>query len=221
MTSYSRVYEMNKVIKNDPRLANLDACELNAIRFRYLQYAISYFVYDCRKDLNKRSDPQSMSYEFEGDGLETEFILSPTPPDGIDLVVYLIQDGVPKELKEFNYNSEYNTITFSVPIAPGTGLLVKTFTTGYFEEDLDIRELNILSEGMIVPYLEEAKNDENAMKYIISGKSLRFFSQANHLEAMNTNVASQAYKMVGSLISEYSYKGSVDNYKSMSGRGEG
>lgn len=221
MTSYSQVYELNRVIKNDPRLANLDACELNTIRFRYLQFAISYFIYDCRKDLSKRTDPYSMAYEFEGDGMETEFILNPAPPINAECVVYLVQDGNPTELKHFNYNSELNEVIFDVPPAPGTGIIVKAFTVGSFDADLDFRELNILAEGMIVPYLEEAKNDENAMKYIISGKSLRFFSQANHLEAMNSNVGAQAYHMVASLISEYSYKGSLDNYGGVAGRGEG
>ena len=41
MTSYQDVYDMNTIIKNDPRLANLDPCELNSIRFGYLKFAIS------------------------------------------------------------------------------------------------------------------------------------------------------------------------------------
>lgn len=221
MTSYSEVYNLCRIIKNDPRLANLDACELNSIRFGYLKFAISYFLYDCRKDLTKRIDPEAMGFEFEGDGVETEFILVPAPPLESQCVVYLIQDGEKTKASAFDYNPELNQITFNTPPAPGTGILVKTFTIGTFEEDLDVRELNILAEGMIVPYLEEAKNDENAMKYIISGKSLRFFSQANHLDAMNDAVNNQKYKMVDSLISEYSYKGDPSHYSGMGGRGNG
>ena len=87
--------------------------------------------------------------------------------------------------------------------------------------DLDVREINILAEGMNVPYISESKNDENAMKYIVTGKSLRFFSQANHITAQNENWENQKYHMVDSLISEYSYKGSEDNYMGLSGRGGG
>lgn len=220
MTSYNEVYEMNRVIKNDPRLANLDACELNSIRFRYLKFAISYFMYDCRKDLNDRVDPVTTGFEFEGDGVETDFLLIPAPPLATQCVVYLVQDGELEAVEEFSYDAELNTIHLKTPPAPGTGVIVKAFTVGCFNEDLDLRELNILAEGMNVPYLEESKNDENAMKYIISGKSLKFFSQANHINAMNESVNNQRYNMLDSLISEYSFKGEED-YRDLSSRGNG
>lgn len=220
MTSYNEVYEMNRVIKNDPRLANLDACELNSIRFRYLKFAISYFMYDCRKDLNDRIDPVTTGYEFEGDGTETEFLLIPAPPLSTQCVVYLVQDGEMEMVNDFTYDVELNTVYLKTPPAPGTGVIVKAFTIGQFNEDLDVRELNILAEGMNVPYLEEAKNDENAMKYIISGKSLRFFSQANHITAMNESVNNQRYNMLDSLISEYTFKGE-DDYRDLASRGNG
>lgn len=221
MTSYQQVYDMNRLIKNDPRLANLDACELNSIRFGYLKFAISYFMYDCRKDLLDRIDPVSNTFEFEGDGQETEFLLTPAPPLATECVVYFVQDGEYVKVDEFNYNPELYTLSFETPPPPGVGIIVKSFTVGAFNEDLDIRELNILAEGMNVPYIEEAKNDENAMKYIVSGNSLRFFSQANHLNALNESVNNQKYHMVDSLISEYSYKGSEDEYKGLAGRGNG
>ena len=221
MTSYQQVYDMNRLIKNDPRLANLDACELNSIRFGYLKFAISYFMYDCRKDLLDRIDPVSNTFEFEGDGQETEFLLTPAPPLATECVVYFVQDGEYVKVDEFNYNPELYTLSFETPPPPGVGIIVKSFTVGAFNEDLDIRELNILAEGMNVPYIEEAKNDENAMKYIVSCNSLRFFSQANHLNALNESVNNQKYHMVDSLISEYSYKGSEDEYKGLAGRGNG
>ena len=130
-------------------------------------------------------------------------------------------DLLMKKVDEFNYNPELYTLSFETPPPPGVGIIVKAFTVGAFNEDLDIRELNILAEGMNVPYIEEAKNDENAMKYIVSGNSLRFFSQANHLNALNESVNNQKYHMVDSLISEYSYKGSEDEYKGLAGRGNG
>lgn len=221
MTSYQQVYDMNRLIKNDPRLANLDACELNSIRFGYLKFAISYFMYDCRKDLSERTDPVSNAFEFEGDGQETEFLLTPAPPLATECVVYFVQDGEYVKVDEFNYNPELYTLSFETPPPPGVGIIVKAFTVGAFNDDLDIRELNILAEGMNVPYIEEAKNDENAMKYIVSGNSLRFFSQANHINALNESVNNQKYHMVDSLISEYSYKGSEDEYRGLAGRGNG
>ena len=64
-TSFLEVYKANNLIKNDPRLKNLDGCELNTIRFGYLKFAISYFMYDCRKDLSDKTDPETNIYTFE------------------------------------------------------------------------------------------------------------------------------------------------------------
>ena len=221
MTSYQDVYDMNTIIKNDPRLANLDPCELNSIRFGYLKFAISYFMYDCVKDLTDRTDPVVSGYEFVGDGSETEFNLVPNPATGSNFVVYITQDDNSTQITDFTFNAETNVLTISTAPAIGTTILVKAYTIGEFAENLDGRELNILAEGMNVPYIEEAKNDENAMKYIVSGKSLRFFSQANHIAALNESVNNQKYHMVDSLISEYSYKNNSENYSTLGGRGNG
>lgn len=220
-TSYSEIYKMNNVIKSDRRLSKLDDCELNSIRFSYLKFAISYFLYDCRKDLNNRQDPVYSSYEYTGDGVTKEFILSPEPEINSNFVVYIINSDGKNIVKDFSYNEVDNTIIFENAPLESDGVLIKSYTVGEFFEELDIREINILAEGMNVPYIEEAKNDENVMKYIISGSSLRFFSQANHMNSINLMVENQKYHMLDSLISEYTYKGSPDNYKGLSGRGSG
>ena len=217
-TSFLEVYKANNLIKNDPRLKNLDGCELNTIRFGYLKFAISYFLYDCRKDLNDRTDPVSSIYEFECDGVETKFAMIPAPAENSEFVCWYIVNGEKTDVTDKCSISE-NTVTFDFVPVGGSGVIIKAFTYGNFNIDLDIREINILAEGMNVPFIEESKNDENAMKYIVTGKSLRFFSQANHIAAQNTNWENQKYHMVDSLISEYSYKGSEDRYKGLSGRG--
>lgn len=217
-TSFLEVYKANNLIKNDPRLKNLDGCELNTIRFGYLRFAISYFLYDCRKDLNDRTDPTTNIYEFECEGEEKDFILIPKPEAGSEYVCWYIKDGEKTDVTDqMTVNDDIVTLGFT-PDA-GAGVVVKAYTYGEFATDLDIREINILAEGMNVPFIEESKNDENAMKYIVTGKSLRFFSQANHITAQNENWENQKYHMVDSLISEYSYKGSEDNYAGLSGRG--
>lgn len=218
-TSYSEVYKMNKLIKSDRRLSNLDGCELNSIRFGYLKFAISYFMYDCRKNLNNRTDPVYSSYEYEGDGVNKEFLLTPAPASNSMFVVYIVSTDGKTAVDNFSYDETQQIITLETAPADGSGVIIKAYTIGEFEDELDLRELNILAEGMNVPYLEEAKNDENVMKYIISGSSLRFFSQANHMNSINSLVENQKYHMVDSLISEYSYKGNEDDYKGLAGRG--
>lgn len=217
-TSFLEVYKANNLIKNDPRLKNLDGCELNTIRFGYLKFAISYFMYDCRKDLNDRTDPVTNIYEFEGNGTDKEFILMPAPQPNSEYVCWYIENGTKTDVTEYlTINGDTATLDFAPDVL--TGVVIKAYTYGEFASDLDIREINILAEGMNVPFIEDSKNDENAMKYIVTGKSLRFFSQANHILAQNENWENQKYHMVDSLISEYSYKGSEDNYMGLSGRG--
>lgn len=217
-TSFLEVYKANNLIKNDPRLKNLDGCELNTIRFGYLKFAISYFMYDCRKDLNDRTDPDTNIYEFEGNGKDTNFIMTPAPNADSEYVCWYIENGVKTDVTEhLTVTNVVATLDFVPDV--GTGVVIKAYTYGEFTEDLDIREINILAEGMNVPFIEDSKNDENAMKYIVTGKSLRFFSQANHILAQNENWENQKYHMVDSLISEYSYKGSEDKYMGLSGRG--
>ena len=217
-TSFLEVYKANNLIKNDPRLKNLDGCELNTIRFGYLKFAISYFLYDCRKDLNNKTDPSTNIYEFDCDGVSDEFSLVPEPPVGSEYVFFYVEDDIRMDVSELA-RVENNVVKLDFVPEAGSGFIVKAYTYGEFNEDLDVREINILAEGMNVPYISESKNDENAMKYIVTGKSLRFFSQANHISAQNENWEKQKYNMVDSLISEYSYKGSEDDYKGLSGRG--
>ena len=185
-TSFLEVYKANNLIKNDPRLKNLDGCELNTIRFGYLKFAISYFMYDCRKDLSDKTDPETNIYTFECDGKEDEFILEPAPPVGSEYVCWYIED---EEKMDMTPSSSFDGTTVKLDFVPeaGSGLIIKAYTYGEFNVDLEVREINILAEGMNVPYISESKNDENAMKYIVTGKSLRFFSQANHITAQNEN----------------------------------
>lgn len=218
-TSYSEIYKMNKLIKSDRRLSNLDGCELNSIRFGYLKFAISYFMYDCRKDLNNRTDPVYSSYEYEGDGVNNEFLLTPPPESGSNFVVYIINSQGKTQVTDFSYDETEQKITIQQVPADGDGVIIKAYTIGSFNDELDLREINILAEGMNVPYIEEAQNDENLMKYIISGSSLRFFSQANHMNSISMLVENQKYHMVDSLISEYSYKGNEEEYRGLAGRG--
>lgn len=235
------------------------------MNYGYLKFAISYFMYDCRKPLTSYMPPECNMYSFTGDGTETEFLLSPSPLVDSEYVVTSTLNGAKNEVTGFKVEKRDHVdsstpehpgdgdgipsipltpatptgdVIPAIPLVPATPLwdfvlvmdeppqdgeeiTVAAFTYGYFEEDLDSREKVILAEAMNIPYIEEAKNDQNAMKYIVSGKSLRFFSQANHIGATIESYNSQAYNIVDSLISEYSYKGDPDDYMGLAGRGRG
>lgn len=272
-TPFRDIYCLNKLIKNDPRLKKLSEEQFSMLSYGYLKFAISYFMYDCRKDLTKYIPPTCQMYTFTGDGKEAEFLLSPSPYRGSEYLVWSTVDGVTSPLTNFKVekrkheepeptpnpnpgdktDSQDDGSIPSIPLEPanptgpeipaipiipatpiydfvlvldnipleGETVTVSAFTYGEFEEDLDNREKVILAEAMNIPYIEEAKNDQNAMKYIVSGKSLRFFSQANHIGATIESYNSQAYNIVDALISEYSYKGDPDEYIGLARRGRG
>lgn len=222
-TSFSEIYCLNRLIRNSPTLKKLTPSELNYISYGYLQFSISYFMYDCRKNIINYTAPYNMEYSFTGDGNDTEFVLEPLPPSDVLIEVEIIgeQSNSTISTNNYIYNPESGIVTFNSAIPNGENIVVTAYDYGSFEDDLDLREMNILAEGMNVPYLEAFKNDENELRYIISGNSLRFFSQANHMLASNENVLNQMYKTVDALISDYSYKGSTDEYAGLAKRGSG
>lgn len=221
-TSFNEIYCLNKLIKNDPRLKNISRGDYNSLCFGYLKFAISYFMYDCRVDLLQKVDPTYGSYSFIFSTSDNQYQLSPAPELNSIIYIYYIdsEDNI-KEIENYLYSQDTNILTVNDVLEDGTKFIVECYTYGEFENNLDIREKTILAEAMNIPYIEESKNDQNAMKYIVAGKSLRFFSQANHIEASISNYNSQAYNIVDYLISEYSYKGSIDNYAGIAKRGTG
>ena len=48
-TSFEEIYCLNSVIKIDQRLTNKPSYMLYDLYWKYLQLAIPYFQYDCRK----------------------------------------------------------------------------------------------------------------------------------------------------------------------------
>jgi len=213
MTSFSTIYESNTLIRNTPSFRNFDEYNLSKILFGYLKQAISYFLYDCAKDLTLRTDPVFSEYIVVGDGTEKVFTL-PTTPASIENIDVWIDST---RITDYVYNSVGKTLTFTTAPADGANITAQFYSCGHFTEDLDIREVHILSEGMIIPYLQKFKNDENAMKYIVSGSSLKFYSQANHINSSNNNVVNQHLNIVEGLISEYSYKRHYADYSPLVG----
>ena len=51
-TSFEEIYCLNTVIKIDKRLNNKPSYLLYELNWKYLEFAIAMFQFDCRKDLN-------------------------------------------------------------------------------------------------------------------------------------------------------------------------
>lgn len=73
-----------------------------------------------------------------------------------------------------------------------------------FTEDLDLMEIDILTEGMIESWLKPMRNNLDLLRNALSTKDFTTFSPANLLDKVNT-VYLAAHANFLSRIKEYSY----------------
>lgn len=227
ITTFDEIYCLNHLVKQDKRLSKFPIYKYYDICWGYLQFAISYFQYDCLPSVGSTipkvldySPYQKEFYEFIGNGTDNQFLLEPTPPDNCLLYVAYKEssDGEYIELNnsQFSYDTDLYILTVNISPELIYELFVCTYIVGQFNGDLDFREKNILAEGMLVPYLEETTNDYMTRKQMIYNDSSRIHSQANHQDA---NVAGEKHRInvVDKLITDYSYRSNRENYIGLSG----
>lgn len=208
-TSFDEIYCLNSVIKNDPRLVNKPSYEVELINWKYLQFAISKFMYDCKKDIATNIPFSSTEYTFVGDGENSIFTLSPIPTfDITPNFSILIQKtcGKPyQSITDYIWSSENNTITLlDVPIK-GSKIKIYAYQEGQFNVDLDIDEKIILADAMNIPYFEEAAAARKVLDFSLYGGSVKMHSQAEHQKTLEDSLRSQILLVEGE-ISNYSYR---------------
>ena len=75
---------------------------------------------------------------------------------------------------------------------------------GGFTEDLDLMEIDILTEGMVEAWLKPIRNNLDLLRNALSTKDFTTFSPANLLDKVN-NTYSMAHANFLSRIKEYSF----------------
>ena len=75
---------------------------------------------------------------------------------------------------------------------------------GGFTEDLDLTEIDILTEGMVEAWLKPMRNNLDLLRNALSTKDFTTFSPANLLDKVN-NTYSMAHANFLSRIKEYSF----------------
>ena len=225
-TTFDDVYCQSYVIKQDNRLQKLNRYEYYSLCWRYLKFSISLFQYDCLREpasnsLTKVQDHEPFyekDYSYIGNGIDTEYHL-PTPPrEDYQLYVAVknIEDKDYTEVLTYTYNPSNETIIFADPPPNNSSVKIIVFSVGSFNSHLDDREIAILAEGMVIPYLEEQRNNRRLLNQIVYGGSVKMHSQAEHLKIVNQSVNDQ-YDVVDGLIKEYSYKSNRECYEGLSG----
>ena len=181
-----------------------------ALSYLYLQYSISYFLADCYKDLEDIVEFSETEYFYTSNGVDNEYLLSPTPQVGSQLYVgYTISKDMPYiEIppSEYSYDSITNIITLINNPPDKSIIYISAYIIGQFNEALNAMEKTILSEGMNVVFQEGQLNKTSLLNQMVYGGTTRIYSAANHIAELRKTSNNQYFNIVKGMISEYSYK---------------
>lgn len=209
-TSFEEIYCLNTVIKIDQRLSNVPSYKLYELYWKYLQYAISMFQYDCRKNLLDLVPFSLTEYSFIGDGENNIFKLDP-PIENTDNLSFYISvqlncDQPVTQITDYQWDNINNTITLNNYIpAPEENITINVYDIGYFKADLNYDEKTILARAMNLPYYEEQMTNSKILNFATYGGSIKMHSQAEQLKTLTTAYETVKREVEGD-ISKYSYR---------------
>lgn len=219
-TSFDKIYCMNQIIRSDNRMSSLTTSDFYLIMWKYLQYSIANFEYDCKKIKDNYVPYSQTIYNFVCNGIDNVFLLTPSPAqtDLLFYICYRTADNAPYvEISNYTYNSTNYTIETSSVLPDNAQLMITAYEIGKFNAVLSLDEMRILSEGMMIPWIEEQINEINLTRFAIYGGSAKMHSQAEHLKNLNDRLTNQ-YNLILRLINHYSYRTSETNLQGLGGR---
>ena len=208
-TNFDEIYCLNTVIKIDQRLVNKPLYLVYGLYWKYLQLAIPFFQYDCKKDLLDLVPFSLTEYSFIGDGVSKEFSLDPVPKNKENLKFYITTNvegnDCSNEINSYNWDSNLNILTLEEAPLKGEHIDIKAYIVGHFNVDLEYNEKAILARAMNVPYYEEQMTNSKILNFATYGGSIKMHSQAEQLKVL-TNAYITAKRELEGDISMYSYR---------------
>lgn len=209
-TSFEDIYCLNSVIKIDQRLANKPSYALYDLYWKYLQLAIPYFQYDCRKNLLDLVPFSLTEYSFTGDGESNIFKLDPAPTVTDNLSFYIstqIDCGKPEvQINNYQWDDINNTIILTdITPAIGETINIITYDVGHFNADLNYDEKAILARAMNIPYYEEQMTNSKILNFATYGGSIKMHSQAEQLKTLTSAYQMTKRELEGD-VNRYTYR---------------
>lgn len=212
-TSFDSIYSLNLAIMTDSKLSSLADNLYYYALFDYLSFGIAQFRKYCYQDLDDRTDFSQEVYEFTGDGLSGDFVLTTTPPVGYSF--YVSVDST--ETTNYTYNSVTETVTISPIPADEAAVYIGAYVIGSFTATLNMDEKRILAEGMTIPFQEYNINLTKQLNQMIYGSPVGLHSQANH-NKVNLAISEFQYKKIKRLIIDYTYMNDSDDLANLAGQ---
>lgn len=206
-TDFTDIYSLNSIIKDDYRLNTKTTNQIYALYFLYLQYSISYFQNACMKDLTNYIPFSQQEYYFTCENSDNQYSLIPSPLSGCEFYVGFraSSDLAYTQTFDFTFNSSTNILTISNNPISGYEVYISGFIIGSFNDTLDLIEKRILSEGMNVPFDNEQVQRQSLLNMMVYSGESKMYSQANHIKEVKDVAINQYWKILRSMINDYSY----------------
>lgn len=215
MTKFEEIYELATMIMEDEKIKQAPLYKKYLILYKFLQISIGHFNARCFKDLKTIQPYVYKEFNFTGDGMETEYMLSENAFT-VDTKIYIEVEtekdsGIFAELPETDYSFKYNSaeVTFNKAVNHSFKCHIVVYRIGFFFDDLDIEEKLILARGMVVPFIESQLQKESVMNHMVYGTGAKMYSQAEHLKQLNTILKDTKYEVEGR-INAYTYESNPD-----------
>jgi hypothetical protein len=223
-TLFTEIYEQNELIRNDNRIQLKPTNQIYKLYYDYLKDAIGLFFRDCYKDLTDNIPFNQVEYNFISNGTDNQYLLqSPSVPltDGLFYVGYTSDSSITYteiNASNYNYNSSTNVLTITSPsqIPQNNIVYIASYVIGQFNQDLSYDEIMILSNGMLIPFLQEQQNRNSLLTQMVYGGESKIYAQSSHIDSVH-NVSEDQYDKVISMINLYSYKANPNNLKDLGG----
>lgn len=208
-TKFEEIYCLNTVIKNDQRLVDKPSYELYNLYWKYLQFAIPTFEFECRKNLYDLVPFSLTEYSFTGDGENNIFELTSVPEDLVDPSFYIALqtdcNSEPRIVEDYTWDSKNNAIILtSVTPTQGELVTINLYEIGQFNSDLTYIEKTILAKAMNIPYYEEQITNSKILNFAVYGGSVKMHSQAEHIKTLEAAFRTAKREVEGD-ISRYAY----------------
>lgn len=218
-TSFDEIYCMNQLIRSDVRFSEISINDFYLLMWKYLQFSISDFKYDCLKNLTNYTPYSQTIYNFICNGIDNSFHLDPAPTqEDIKFYIYSqIGENIPVDIDVYTYDNINQIITLNSIPEDGTELTIISYDIGSFNEELDLDEKRILAYGMNIPWLQEQINELNLVRFTVYGGSMKMHSQAEHINRLDNQIKSEV-NYINNLINLYSYKTQHNNFDKLGGR---
>lgn len=211
-TSFDDIYGLNLVISNDVRLNSLPTNLYYFVLYQYLQFSIGEFNTKSWTSLALTEFDQDI-YQFVGDGVTDDFVLSPTPEFD---TFYVSVNNIEISSTGYTYNSTTKTITLSTIPSSGEAVYIANYQIGSFTASLNTEEKTILAIGMNIPFLKSNIFTSKQLKQMISAAPIIINSQANH-NKVNKDLLQFSELEFRNKIKNYSWRNDPDSLEDVVG----